>query len=260
MIIRIFFTAYFWLMFMAVTLVGLMVSPLFLLVSTLCCGRTVDAAIRRGICRYGWVLVKVVPFLAPVGVESRTGKLPFPVIFVPNHSSAVDPYLFGAVLTDVCFVTTWPFKIPVYKYFMRLGRFINANEGWETVSRKGAAMLRSGASLIIWPEGHRSRDGRLGRFKNGAFALAVETGYPLVPVCILGSRKFLPPGRLLLSPSVVRLILLEPVYPDPNNDPQQEIIRLRHTVEAMIRAAQGENEGNAADIPYSEGLVRGEKC
>ena len=253
-------TIYFWLMFIIVTILGLILFPLFLLVYIGFLGRTVDYTIRWGICLYGWTLVKIVPFLAPVKVESRIGELPLPVIFVPNHNSAIEPYLFGALLKDVCFVTTWSFKIPIYNFFMRLARYVNANEGWEKVYQKGAAMLQSGTSLIIWPEGHRSRDGRLGRFKNGAFALAVKTGYPLLPVCILGSGKFLPPGKRLVSPSVVKIILLDPIYPDMHNDQQQEIIKLRNTVREVIKKTLQEDKEQVQATPYSKGFVRGEKC
>jgi 1-acyl-sn-glycerol-3-phosphate acyltransferase len=250
---------YFWLMFIIVTLSGLILLPVFLLVYIVFWRRTVDVAIRWAICIYGWVLVKIVPFLAPVKVESRTGKLPHPAILVPNHNSAIEPYLFGTLLTDVCFVTSWAFKIPVYGFFMRLAKYVNADEGWEAVCQQSAAILRSGASLVIWPEGHRSRNGRLGRFKNGAFALAVRTGYPLLPVCILGAGKFLPPGKRLISPSRVKLILLDPIYPDLQIDQQREIINLRKTVREVIRKTLQE-EKTMADSEDCKGVARGEKC
>lgn len=253
-------STYFWLMFIIVTLLGLIFYPFFLLVYVVFLGKTVDFTTRWGIVLYGWILVKLVPFMAPVKVESRTGKLPLPVIFVPNHNSAIDPYLFGALLTDACFITTWPFKIPIYSLFMRLARYINADEGWDKVCQESAAMLQSGASLIIWPEGHRSRDGLLGRFKNGAFALAVQTGYPLLPVCILGSGKFLPPGKRIISSSLVKMILLDPVYPDLQNDPELEIIKLRNTVREVIDITLQEDREQLPTIPYSKGLERGEKC
>jgi 1-acyl-sn-glycerol-3-phosphate acyltransferase len=232
---QLFFSVYFWSMFIIVTLLGLILLPLFLLGAGVLRRRPADAALRRAISIYGWILVKMVPFLAPVEVESRTGKLPHPAILVSNHNSAVDPYLFGALLADVGFVTSWAFKIPVYGFFMRLAGYINSNDGWEKVQSQGTTLLQSGAAVIIWPEGHRSRDGRLGRFKNGAFALAVKTGYPLVPVCTLGSGRFLPPGRIGITPYRVKLILLDPIYPKRGQDEQQEIIRLRDTAREVIR-------------------------
>jgi 1-acyl-sn-glycerol-3-phosphate acyltransferase len=250
---------YYWLMFIIVTLLSLILLPLFLLVYIVL-GRTVDSGVRLAISFYGWTLVKIIPFFAPVRVESQTGKVPLPAILVANHNSAIDPYLFGALLIDACFFSTWAFKIPIYGYLMRLARYVDANEGWEKVCQKSAALLQSGTSLIIWPEGHRSRDGKLGRFKNGAFALAVETGYPLVPVCILGSGKFLPPGKGILSPSLIKLVLLDPIYPDQDNDQQQEIIKLRNTVHEVIEKALQEDKNQLPTNTYSKGFERGEKC
>lgn len=224
---------YIWGMFIIVTLLTLILFPLFILVYFCFYGRAMDAAIRFGILLYGWMLVRAVPFFAPIQVESRE-KLIQPAIFVANHNSAIDPYLFGALPINASFVTTWPFKIPIYCWFMRMAKYVNADEGWEQVSRKCAELLRRGTSVIIWPEGHRSRDGRLGRFKNGAFAIAVETGYPLQPVYIIGSRKFLPPEQAVLSPSRIKLILLDPIYPEKNDNQEEEIIRLRKMVKDVI--------------------------
>jgi len=253
-------SVYFWLMLIIVTFLGLGLLPLFLLAYLIFGERKLDVAIRWGICIYGWTLVKLIPFLAPVKVESRTGKIPSPVVFVPNHNSAIDPYLFGALFTDACFITTWPFKIPVYRYFMRLAGYIDAAEGWEKVCQNSVNALQSGTSLIIWPEGHRSRDGRLGRFKNGAFAISVKTGYPLIPVCILGSRKFLPPGKRLITASLVKLILLEPIYPEMGNDPRLEIIKLRKAVREVIKKTLGENIEPLPAVSYPKTVARGEKC
>ena len=243
---------YFWPMFVMVTLLGLIILPLFLLIQTVFRRRRIDYAIRYAICVYGWVLVKLVPFFAPVQVQSPTGKLPLPAIMVANHSSAIDPYLFGALLADACFFSTWAFKIPIYGNMMRFAGYVDANEGWDMVSRKGAAMLQSGTSLIIWPEGHRSRDGSLGRFKNGAFALAVQTGFPLLPICIIGAGKFMAPGKSILTPSRIKMILLDPIYPDSNNDPEQEIIKMRNTTRQVILQALQDD-----DDQWGRGVVQG---
>lgn len=252
---------YLWVMLVLVTLLTIILFPLLILFYISFFGRSLDAAIRFGIGLYGWVLVKAVPFFAPVQVEYQTEKLTQPAIFVANHNSAIDPYVFGALLVNASFVTTWPFKIPVYGLFMRLAKYINAEEGWEQVSEKCAELLCSGTSVIIWPEGHRSRDGRLGRFKNGAFAVSVETGYPIQPVCIIGSRQFLPPDQALISPSRVKLIILAPVFPDSRNDHEEEIIRLRVRVKEAIQKTLQEHEENLMqEEAQSEQYERGLKC
>lgn len=224
---------------------GLAVLPVILLVNVIFLSRKVGSALRRAIRFYGWVLVRLVPFFGPVRVVSpvsQGGKLPTPAIFVANHNSAIDPYLFGAIGTENSFVTSWPFKIPVYNIFMRLAGYANADKGWEEVREKGKALLESGSSLTIWPEGHRSRSGLLGRFKKGAFNLAVETGVPLIPVCILGSRTVLPPGKRLLGPGTVQLLVLDPIYPDSKKNSQEEASHLRSRVHEIIEKTLEEND------------------
>lgn len=238
---KLLFNLYYWAAFTLVTLVGLLLLPGILLVNVLFLGRSLDSAMRRSIRFYGWVLVCVVPFRAPVVIENKGEQFHFPAIIVANHNSAIDPYLFGALPIENCFLTSWPFKIPVYGRFMRLAGYINSQKGWDEVSEKGAELLGAGSSLTIWPEGHRSRDGRLGRFKKGAFALAVETGYPVVPVSILGSGGVLSPGKRFLSPGKVTLILHSPVYPDTHGDKRQSIIALRDNVRQIIEKTLQEN-------------------
>lgn len=223
------------------TLTGLLLLPGILLVQIFFLGRPVDSALRRAIRFYGWVLVCVIPFMALVTVKNMKEKSHFPAILVANHNSAIDPYLFGALPIENCFVTSWPFAIPIYGSLMKFAGYINAEDGWNVIKKKGAALLNSGASLTIWPEGHRSRDGRLGRFKKGAFALAVETGYPVVPICILGSGKVLFPGKYFFSPGQVKLIIHGPVYPDAHDDEQQSITALRDNVRRIIEKTLQEN-------------------
>jgi 1-acyl-sn-glycerol-3-phosphate acyltransferase len=225
---------YFWSAFLVVTLLGLGILPFFLFVDVALNSRRIDSTLRRAIRIYGWLLVCVVPFFRPVKVIG-VGRIPDgPLIFTANHNSAVDPYLFGAVPVENGFVTSWPFKIPVYGFFMRLAGYANTDEGWEEVSIKCRRLFAAGSSVIIWPEGHRSRDGSLGRFKKGAFKLAVQTGLPVVPVCIAGSGKVLPPGHRLLRPGRIVLYLLDPVYPQAGADPYRESVRMKKEVRSAI--------------------------
>ncbi len=132
-------------------------------------------------------------------------------------------------------MTSWPFKIPVYNFFMRLAGYANAANGWEEVCRKGKQLLAGGSSVTIWPEGSRSRNGSLGRFKNGAFSLAVEAKVPIVPVCILGSAKVLSPGERFLNPARVKLKVLAPEYPDATLSGDEQKRELRHRVHRIIQ-------------------------
>ena len=241
MLKKLLFNLYYWVAFSFVTLIGLLLLPGILLVNVFFLGRSMGSAMRRAIRFYGWILVCVVPFFTMITVEKMGGEFHFPAILVANHNSAIDPYLFGVLPIENCFLTSWPFEIPVYGRFMQLAGYINSEKGWDEISEKGAALLDSGSSLTIWPEGHRSRDGRLGRFKKGAFALAVETGYPVVPVSILGSADVLSPGERFLSPGKVKMILHSPVFPDTHGDKQQRITALRDNVRQIIEKTLQEN-------------------
>ena len=203
---------YFWVAFGLITVIGLAVLPFLLLYHIYFCSRSIQAGLRRSITVYGWFLVCAVPFLSPVRVVYEQKSLPYPAIFVANHNSAIDPYLFGAIDVELGFVTSWPFKIPVYSVFMKMAGYVNAEDGWEQVLQKSRELLEERSSVTVWPEGHRSRDGRVGRFKNGAFALAVETGRPIVPVCIVGSGTVLPPGSKMFNRGRVTLYVLEPAW------------------------------------------------
>ncbi|MDZ7642325.1 MAG: lysophospholipid acyltransferase family protein [Desulfurivibrio sp.] len=170
-------------------------------------GRTLRLAIRQ----YGGILLRLFKPVVQVTLENRAGELPLPVIFVANHNSAIDPYLFGLLPVENAFITSWPFRVPFYRQVMQRARYIDARFGWSEVESQGRELLAAGSSIIVWPEGHRSRTGKMKRFRKGAFELAVAAGRPVVPVCILGSGRVLPPGYLLFNPGRIRVVILPPV-------------------------------------------------
>ena len=233
---KILLNLYYWPMLLVVTIIAMIITPCLLIGNAVYPRIPLDRLARLSIRIYGWFLVRVVPFMAPVTVEDKSGGITTPVIFIPNHSSSVDPYLFGMLPFDNAFATSWPFKIPLYNYFMRLAGYINSTLGWEHVQQQGLALIESGCSLIIWPEGHRSRDGKLGRFKTGAFRLALKTGTPLVPVCVIGSRQMLPPGQRFLTPARIKLILLPAIIPDSRGDTPDDTKTLKNKTRAAIAA------------------------
>ena len=258
---------YIWPVFAVFTVFCLcFILPLLLIYSVLA-NQPMDRVIRKNICLYGWALVRVVPFMAPVTVEDFSNGIKPPVIFVPNHNSSIDPYLFGMLPFENAFVTSWPFRIPVYKWVMRLARYINSNDGWEVVRSRGEELLASGCSLIFWPEGHRSRDGRLARFKNGAFRLACNTGTSIVPICILGTDRLMPPGSRFLTPSRVKMVILPPIIPQKGGDKPDCIRALKdRTRESMTTelAKRGVNPfkitGYKSDMmsdPITSSAIRG---
>jgi putative phosphoserine phosphatase/1-acylglycerol-3-phosphate O-acyltransferase len=87
----------------------------------------------------------------------------------------------------------------------------SAGKTVETSFAVDVAALYEGRSVAIAPEGTRSRDGRLGEFKRGAFHLARQAGVPIVPVVIHNAPDALPNGGLVVRPAEVKVTVLPPV-------------------------------------------------
>lgn len=233
-----------------VTAVIWVFSPLLIAVISGIGAGSIGRAVRQLIRFYGWLLVRLVAPFVPVEVENRAGSLPLPVVFVANHCSAIDPYLFGLVACENAFVTSWPFQIPVHNLVMRLAEYVDARDGWDGIERQGRRLLAKGCSVTIWPEGHRSRDGSLQRFRKGAFKLAVAAGRPVVPVCIIGSGEVLPPGQRFFSPGRIRLIVLPPVpLPDEEDTEARVGLLMEEACRRIAAELSRHPEGPRAPTP-----------
>lgn len=163
----------------------------------------------------GW-MVSVFPFVRfrRQGFQGH-GVRP-PCIFVVNHLSFLDTYCMAALpFPDLVFaVRSWPFKMFWYAPFMRLAGYLDVESmSWEECAEACRKIFAEGGSVLFFPEGHRSRTGALQRFYSGAFRLAVETGVPVVPLCLAGTDVLLPPTRWWLHPARVQLRMLPPVDP-----------------------------------------------
>ena len=72
-------------------------------------------------------------------------------------------------------------------------------------------ILKAGKSFLVYPEGTRSPDGRLQRFKKGVFVMAIKAGAPIVPISVSGSNKIMPKGKFVMRPGGVRITFHQPV-------------------------------------------------
>ena len=77
---------------------------------------------------------------------------------------------------------------------------VNRKNPGAGIVQKMARLVREGSSLIVFPEGTRSVDGEIGRFKKGSFLVALSATLPVVPVTIVGSRHVMRKGRLMVCP------------------------------------------------------------
>jgi len=138
-------------------------------------------------------------------------------ILMPNHQSNFDiPVLLGCLPVQFRWLAKAElFKIPIFGRGMRGCGYISidrSNRKSAFLSLKEAAeKIRSGVSVLIFPEGTRSRDGHIQTFKKGGFVLSVDAGVPIVPIVITGTRHIMPKGRLLIRAQPVEMKILEPI-------------------------------------------------
>jgi len=138
-------------------------------------------------------------------------------IYMPNHQSNADiPLLLGQLPVQFRWLAKAElFKIPVFGRAMRGVGYIsidrsNRKSAFESLER-AARTIRAGTSVLIFPEGTRSRDGHILPFKKGGFVLSVDSGVPIVPIIIRGTRDIIPKGHFMIRPAPVTMQILDPV-------------------------------------------------
>lgn len=143
-----------------------------------------------------------------------------PAVFVFNHQSAVDVLITARLLReDIVAVAKKEIRhqVPMGPAFSYTGAvFIDREHVGDPrlALRPAVEALHDGRSVVIAPEGTRSSDGTLGRFKLGAFHLAREAGVPVVPIVIHNAQDALPYKTLVVRPAEVKVTVLEPVITD----------------------------------------------
>lgn len=139
------------------------------------------------------------------------------VVYTPNHQGDYDiPIMLTCLDRPHAFVAKLEAKkIPLVRSWMELFDcvFLDRKNPRQAVSvmKEAAALLQAGKSVIVFPEGTRSRGEQMGEFKSGAFKMAFSAGAPIVPVVIDGSYKIMEANHNLMRPGQVNLTILPPI-------------------------------------------------
>ena len=166
-----------------------------------------------------------------------------PVIFMSNHESNLDPpVLISAIPIPAVFLAKKEVKwmAPVGWAAMMAGTiFIDRSNRERAISslHRAAAQIRGGKSVVLFPEGTRSRTGQLGPFKKGGFVMAAEAGVQIVPLATVGGHRMLPPGAVRIRPGRYVIAFGAPV--DPKAFPTRDalITEVRARVAALREQA-----------------------
>ena len=136
-------------------------------------------------------------------------------VFAANHQSIYDiPIVFSALPFQLRIVAKQSLgRIPFMGWHLHLAGhlLVDRSRPGAAVVKKMARLVGARHSLIVFPEGTRSVDGTIQRFKGGSFALAVEAGLAVVPITIGGSRHVMTKGELTVRPGAVSLIIHDPI-------------------------------------------------
>lgn len=170
---------------------------------------------------------------------------PGPVIFAANHESALDIWtMFVAIPRSFRFIAKEElFRLPVFGWYLRLGGHIpvdRTNRLRAVASlRHAAETVRGGTSIIVFPEGTRSRDGRIQPFKKGPFVIAKDAGVPVVPIAISGSGAVTPSKVVAVHPGTIRVAAGEPIDPALFPDKEALLGEVRRRIIELHRSLGG---------------------
>jgi 1-acyl-sn-glycerol-3-phosphate acyltransferase len=135
-----------------------------------------------------------------------------------NHGSLLDGPILGMIIPRPIRIVLKKslFRIPILGMAMSYVGFIpvdrqGAKGGQKSMRRAAELMREKGYSFLVFPEGTRSRDGRIQAFRRGGFFLALESGTPIVPVTIDGTFKLMSKGQWHARKGKVRVVFHEPV-------------------------------------------------
>lgn len=218
------------------TIIATIIAPIAVIYFKIVKQWRLETIIRKFVWCYGRVWQVIISPFVRMELESfEKEQFPNPSILIVNHLSFFDTFFMNQLpCFDVCFaVRAWPFRILFYRPFMLMGKYLNVESlSWEEISGNGRDVLSKNGYILFFPEGHRSRNGRLNKFYSGAFKLSVESGVPIIPICITGTDQFFPPDRKWFEPATIKLKNLGIFYPEDYGSylPHVQMKRQIHTL------------------------------
>jgi 1-acyl-sn-glycerol-3-phosphate acyltransferase len=198
-----------------------------------------------------WVGVKGLVFITRVagmrvqvkGLENIPSGV---CLFAANHTSNADaPAIVGSIPRRLAiFGRKSLFDIPIVGLAFSLAKFVPVDRGNRDAAlasvKQAVEYIKTGSSFLVYPEGTRSPDGRLHRFKKGSFVMAIEAGVPIVPVACSGAHRIMKKNSLIVYPGKVTVRFGKPVEVSG------------YTIEQRDELAQKVHDAVAAELPEDQ--------
>ena len=213
----------------------------------------------------GKLISRVVLFLSGTDMDfsvTQEAKRHYPAIYISNHTSMLDIFIgiwtapYGVCGVAKKQVVYYPFFGLLYLLggHLRIDRG-NTAKAVEALKDVAVLMKRHNLGLWLWPEGTRSRDGKIKDFKKGFAHMALATGLPVVPVVVSGVQRAWRHGSWAIHPTKVRVQVLDPIYPtDWTTENLDEKVKMVHDrMEAALPPEQrSASRASALDFPETE--------
>lgn len=169
-----------------------------------------------------------------------------PSIVVANHNSFLDIL---AVLMlhpkTIIMVKSWVYNSPVFGPFIRYSGYIFAEKGAQTNIELVRQQLEKGYSLVIFPEGTRSKDGEIHRFHKGAFVLSKQLNVPVQPVLLVGLHEINPKNDIMINSGYLYVQPLDKVYPNEQETDKEYTKRVQDLMRKSFRETKREHAKSA---------------
>ena len=206
---------------------GLIAVPVFLVITTLTALTVIVGCMLGGEKFFsfypGMIWAKVTCYLAlcPVKVRGRENlaeKQSY--VLVANHQGAFDVFLMYGFLGVP---TKWMLKaglakIPLVGAACRAAGFIFVDNSSPRAAQRSISeaerRLKEGDSLVVFPEGSRTPDGKMHRFLKGAFRVALDLHLPIVPITLNGPYNVMPIGSKMIRPHRMEMVIHPPIFVD----------------------------------------------
>src|SRR5262249_17830873 len=171
-------------------------------------------------------------------------------VFAANHQSIYDiPIVFASLPFQLRIIAKASLRrIPVMVWHLQrtVRVLVDRSRPGSSTVKKMALLVAEGHSLIVFPEGTRSRDGAVAPFKGGSFVIALDAKLPIVPLTIVGSRHVMRKGELMVRPGSVSLVVHDPI--ETAGGGRDRARDLAANTRGVVAAAGGEGQGHCHGI------------
>lgn len=162
-------------------------------------------------------------------------------VYVSNHASWFDIWALQAYMPgQLRFIGKKEIvKIPIFGWIWKYSGNIpiDRTRGFLKSLRKAKQTITNGRCLIIYPEGTRTRNGKMQHFKRGTFSIALESKATIVPVTINGSYSIYKKGSKVIYPGIIDLVIHNPIKPNKRIMHREKQLEIMNDVEYIIRSA-----------------------